>query len=99
MKKKLLVPLFLAGMAIPAIALRSEIKGVDAAFIGEFGERTAYIAHASKINAQLAEEGFALLKNDGTFPIEKGSKVTLVGKASVDLVRGGGGSGAINGIS
>ena len=99
MKKKLLVPLFLAGMAIPAIASGSEIKGVDAAFIGEYGERAAYITHASAINAQLAEEGFTLLKNDGTFPIAKGSKVTLVGKASVDLVRGGGGSGAINGIS
>ena len=35
MKKKLLVPLFLAGMAIPALASSSEIKGVDAAFIGE----------------------------------------------------------------
>jgi len=99
MKKKLLVPLFLAGMAIPALASSSEIKGVDAAFIGEYGERAAYITHASKINAQLAEEGFTLLKNDGTFPIPKGSKVTMVGKASVNLVRGGGGSGAINGIS
>nr|MCR5309083.1 glycoside hydrolase family 3 C-terminal domain-containing protein [Bacilli bacterium] len=99
MKKKLLVPLFLAGMAIPAIASQSEIKGVDAAFIGEYGERAAYIAHASKINAQLAEEGFTLLKNDGTFPIEKGSKITVVGKSSTNIVRGGGGSGAINGIS
>ena len=39
MKKKLLVPLFLAGMAIPILASGKEIKGVDAAFIGEFGER------------------------------------------------------------
>ena len=63
MKKKLLVPLFLAGMAIPILASGKEIKGVDAAFIGEFGERQAYIEHGTKINIQLAEEGFVLLKN------------------------------------
>ena len=93
MKKKLLVPLFLAGMAIPAMASGSEIKGVDAAFIGEYGEKNAYIEHGIKINTELAEEGFVLLKNDGTFPMAKGSKVSVVGKASIKIARGGGGSG------
>ena len=99
MKKKLLVPLFLAGMAIPAMALGSEIKGVDAAFIGEYGEKNAYIEHGIKINTELAEEGFVLLKNDGTFPMAKGSKISLVGKASINIARGGGGSGEIKSIA
>ena len=99
MKKKLLVPLFLAGMAIPAMASGSEIKGVDAAFIGEYGEKNAYIEHGIKINTELAEEGFVLLKNDGTFPMAKGSKVSVVGKASIKIARGGGGSGEIKSIA
>ena len=99
MNKKLLIPLFLAGMAIPVLASGNQNIGVDAAFIGEFGERQAYIEHGVKINTQLAEEGFVLLKNDGTLPLRIGSKITLAGKASVDIVRGGGGSGSINGIS
>ncbi|MCQ2087180.1 MAG: glycoside hydrolase family 3 C-terminal domain-containing protein [Bacilli bacterium] len=94
MKKKLLIPIFLAGMAIPALASSPELKGAGAAFIGEIGERAAYIAHASKVNGQMADEGFVLLKNDGTFPMEKGSKITVVGKASINLARGGAGSGA-----
>ena len=99
MKKKLLVPLFLAGMAIPALASEGEIKGVDAAFIGEYGEKAAYIEHGIKINTELAEEGFVLLKNDGTFPMAKGSKVSVVGKASIKIARGGGGSGEIKSIA
>ena len=99
MNKKLLIPLFLAGMAIPVLASRNEIQGVNAMFVGEFGVRDAYIEYGSKINTQLAEEGFVLLKNDGTLPLAKRSKITLVGKASVDIVRGGAGSGSINGIS
>ena len=95
MNKKLLIPLFLAGMAIPVLASGNEIQGVDAAFIGEFGERSAYIEHANKLNTQLAEEGFVLLKNDGTFPLQRFSKVTLVGKSSINIVKGGAGSGAL----
>ena len=95
MKKKLLIPLFLAGIAIPTLASKNEIQCVDAAFIGEFGEREAYIEHATKVATQLAEEGFVLLKNDGTLPLKKGSKITLAGKASVDMVRGGQGAGSM----
>ena len=95
MNKKLLIPLFLAGMAIPAISAGgNQVKAANAAFIGEFGERDAYIAHATKINGQMADEGFVLLKNDGTFPMAKGSKITIVGKSSINLARGGAGSGA-----
>ncbi|MCR5309109.1 MAG: glycoside hydrolase family 3 C-terminal domain-containing protein [Bacilli bacterium] len=88
MRKRLLIPLFLAGMAAAALASENQSIGVDAKFIGEFGERNAYIEHANKINNQLAEEGFVLLKNDGTFPIGKNSKITLVGNACVNFSKG-----------
>jgi hypothetical protein len=42
----------------------------------------------------MADEGFVLLKNDGSLPLEEGAKVSIVGKASTNLARGGAGSGA-----
>ena len=99
MNKKLLIPLFLAGLAIPALASENEINGVDAAFIGEFGERNTYTAHANELNIKIAEEGFVLLKNDGTLPLPKNSKITVTGKSSVNLVKGGAGSGALGSLN
>ncbi len=97
-KRKYLAPMFLAGMVLP-LALALGMQGKDAvkasaAFIGEFNDRTSYIEHATKVNGQLADEGFVLLKNDGTLPLAKGSKVSIVGKSSINLARGGAGSGA-----
>ena len=93
MKKKILVPVFLAAMALP-LCLHNEPIGLNAEFIGEYSDRAAYIQHGMEINGQLADEGFVLLKNDGFLPMEEGSKVTIVGKASINLARGGAGSGA-----
>ena len=42
---------------------------------------------------QAAAEGTVLLKNDGTLPLRKGSKVCLFGRGAVDFLFGGGGSG------
>ena len=103
MKKKVLFPVLLAALAFP-LCLHNNPISVNAEFIGEFGsrgsqDRTDYIAHASKVNAQLADEGFVLLKNDGFLPVDTSDednppKVTLVGKASCKLIKGGEGSGA-----
>ncbi len=43
----------------------------------------------------LSEEGFVLLKNNGTLPLTQGSKITLLGRNSADPVFGGSGSGAV----
>ena len=52
---------------------------------------------AMNLNIKIAEEGVVLLKNqDGFLPMAKNSKVSLVGKSSTSLVRGGAGSGAGN---
>ena len=49
------------------------------------------------LSRKAAAEGMILLKNDNkVLPLKKGSKVALFGKASVDYVKGGGGSGNTN---
>ena len=98
MKKKVLLPVLLAALALP-LAIRNNPISLNAEFIGEYGsrgnsDRTDYIAYASKVNGQLADEGFVLLKNDGFLPMSGSESLSVVGKASTDLARGGAGSGA-----
>ena len=95
MKKKVLLPILLAAMAFPLVLHQNPI-GLSAEFIGEYGQndRADYIAHATEVNGQLADEGFVLLKNDGFLPMAGNESVTIVGKSSVDLARGGAGSGS-----
>ena len=54
---------------------------------------------ASKAHWALAEqtavEGTVMLKNDGTLPLEKGSKICLFGLGAGDFQFGGGGSGKV----
>ncbi len=45
---------------------------------------------------QVAAEGMVLMENNGTLPLAKGTKVATFGRAMIDYVRGGGGSGATN---
>ena len=49
-----------------------------------------------EVAAQVLEEGSVLLKNNGALPLEKGSKISLVGVTSYDPVYGGTGSGTIS---
>ena len=97
MKKQLLIPIFLAAMALPVCVNRGT-AAVNADFIGEYGQndRKAYIEHAQKVQDQLAEEGFVLLKNKDNFlPMQaQGKKITLAGKSSNNLAGGGAGSGS-----
>ena len=92
MKKKLLIPIFLAAMALP-LGFAKSPSGLDAQFIGEMTDSTQYKKYASAVNHQMAEEGFVLLKNDGFLPMEPG-KVTLAGKSAFNLAKGGAGSGS-----
>ncbi len=65
--------------------------------LGENGNlATGSDAHIA-LSRQIAGEGMVLLKNDDQLlPLEQGSRVALFGKASVDYVKGGGGSGDVN---
>lgn len=48
-----------------------------------------------ELSRKAAEEGMVLLENDGTLPLSKEQPIALFGKASVDYVKGGGGSGEV----
>ena len=97
MKKQLLIPIFLAALTLPA-CLNRGLAANNAEFIGEYGQsdKAKYIEHASKVQDTLAEEGFVLLKNKDNFlPMQgQGKKITLAGKSSPNLARGGAGSGS-----
>ena len=95
MKKKVLLPVLLAAMAFPMVMHQNPI-GLNAEFIGEYGQSDGndYVAYAKDVNSRLADEGFVLLKNDGFLPMNGDEKVTVVGKASINLSRGGAGSGS-----
>ena len=92
MKKKLLVPVFLAAMALP-LCLHNNPIGLSADFIGEYTDSSVYKQYGSAINHQMANEGFVLLKNDGFLPMQPG-KATLAGKSAFKLAKGGAGSGS-----
>ena len=94
MKKKVLIPFFLAAMALP-LGLSKGAQGLDAQFIGETNNENDYVKNCGiPTNDQLANEGFVLLKNDGSLPLDEGAMVSIVGKSSINLARGGAGSGS-----
>ena len=93
MKKKVLFPTVLAALALP-LCLHQEPIRLNADFIGEYNVKSEYAAYAREVNAQMADEGFVLLKNDGFLPMNGDENVSVVGKASTNLARGGGGSGS-----
>ena len=91
MNKKLLFPLALMAVALPLSV--AKVNKVDAYFIG-IGNKADYLAHGLEVNAQLADEGFVLLKNaDDFLPMSGTESISVVGKSSTNLVKGGGGSG------
>ena len=98
MKKRVLIPAFLIGMALPLVIAQSQATPVKASFIG-YSELSDYLIHGLEVNAQIADEGMVLLKNKDNFlPMDTSDeatapKVSIVGKSSTSLVKGGGGSG------
>ena len=97
MKRKILFPLLLLGMAVP-LCLTNQRTGVSAEFIGEWSQssdKNNYTKAGSALNERICDEGFVLLKNENNFlPMKGNEKISLVGKSSGNLVRGGGGSGS-----
>ena len=105
--KKVLIPVALAMMTLP-MCFNNGVKGLNAEWIGEITSSSKYLEFGYKVNAQMADEGFVLLKNrkddsgKAFLPMAGNEKISLVGKNSVkyqtntgskDIARGGGGSG------
>lgn len=64
--------------------------------LGKDGKRVTGSAEHIELSRTAASEGMVLLKNDNSFlPLKKKTKVALFGKACVDYVKGGGGSGDV----
>lgn len=54
-------------------------------------------ANAQEVNLKLAEEGFVLLKNENAaLPMNKGARISVFSKSSVNLSYGGSGSGGFD---
>ncbi len=94
--KRLLMSLFLLPAAFSyGESIDPLIQNKQGLFLAEYTDKTKYIEHGIEVNSKLADEGFVLLKNDGTLPLKKGTKISLCGKSSMHgLARGGSGAAA-----
>ena len=64
--------------------------------LGKDGKRVTAGAEHIALSRRAAREGMVLLKNEnGALPFEPGCRVALFGKATIDYVKGGGGSGDV----
>ena len=64
--------------------------------LGKDGRRVTAGREHIALSRRAAREGMVLLKNEGgVLPLQRGCRVALFGKATIDYVKGGGGSGDV----
>lgn len=64
--------------------------------LGKDGRRVTAGPEHIALSRRAAREGMVLLKNEnGTLPLRRGCRIALFGKATIDYVKGGGGSGDV----
>ncbi len=69
-------------------------EGREPRYTRETDSKEEALEEANELNERICEEGMVLLRNEnGALPLEKGAKVSVFGKNSVNLVYGGSGSG------
>ena len=76
-----------------ALSAAMVITGVPA--VSMTAEASAPQEHID-LSRQVAGEGMVLMENNGALPLAEGEKVAMFGRAMIDYVRGGGGSGQTN---
>lgn len=76
-----------------AFALSAAMVVTAVPAIGRTAEASSPQEHID-LTRQVAAEGMVLMENDGALPLAQGEKVAMFGRAMIDYVRGGGGSGA-----
>ncbi len=65
--------------------------------LGEDGRRCTASKEHIALSRKAASEGTVLLKNDdNALPLKKGEKIALFGKATIEYIKGGGGSGDVH---
>ena len=87
---------FLASVLTAVLLLAGAV--LPAAAAGTGGTETVYAGlSARELAVRAAAEGTVLLKNDGTLPLKKGTKVAVFGtNTDANFYAGGGGSGGSN---
>ena len=63
--------------------------------LGEDGRRVTSSKKHIDLAHNIAKEGIVLLKNEGILPLKNGSRIAIFGKAQIEYVSGGGGSGEV----
>ena len=74
--------------------LKSGDPSVYQYYEADYESKADALRAANALNERIVEEGIILLENDGTLPLAKSSRITVLGKNSADLVLGGSGSNA-----
>ena len=65
--------------------------------LGKDGRRVTASPEHIALSRNAASQGMVLLKNnDNALPFAKGEKIALFGKATIEYIKGGGGSGDVN---
>ncbi len=65
--------------------------------LGENGKKATASEEHIALSRQAATEGMVLLKNSrNALPLKKGEKIALLGKATIEYIKGGGGSGDVH---
>ena len=65
--------------------------------LGEDGRCATASSKHTQLSRKAATEGMVLLKNENNaLPLKKGEKVALFGKATIEYIKGGGGSGDVH---
>ncbi len=65
--------------------------------LGEDGKRVTASQKHIQLSRNAASEGMVLLKNsEKALPLKKGEKIALFGKATIEYIKGGGGSGDVH---
>ncbi len=64
--------------------------------LGKDGRRVTASKEHIELSKKAATEGIVLLKNDGTLPLSSTNTVALFGKATIEYIKGGGGSGDVH---
>ena len=91
------VPLIDGTLDIVFGGARPITAGNKAVYEKQYQTKAEALKAANEFNIKTVEEGITLLKNeDKTLPLAEGSKVTVFGKNSVNLVYGGSGSSGGN---
>ena len=76
-------------------SLRGDTLGADTKYSkSDFNSPKELYEYEEKKVAEIAQEGIALLENKNLLPLSNGTKLSIFGHSSVDLVSGGSGSGS-----